>query len=61
MQIPTDFMYSGISGLSNEVRGKLEAAKPVNIAQASRIEGVTPAAITLLLAALRSGSESKTA
>ena len=61
MQIPNDFMYSGISGLSNEVRSKLEAAKPINIAQASRIEGVTPAAITLLLAALRSGSESKTA
>ncbi len=48
--IPSDFDYSRISGLSTELRLKLEAVRPVNIAQASAIEGMTPAALTLILA-----------
>ncbi|OCJ09627.1 tRNA uridine(34) 5-carboxymethylaminomethyl synthesis enzyme MnmG [Rhizobium sp. AC27/96] len=51
--IPTDFDFAILSGLSNELKQKLSAARPKNIAQASRIDGMTPAAISLLLAHLR--------
>ena len=51
--IPTDFDYHALDGLSSEVKQKLILAQPENIAQASRIEGMTPAALTLLLARLR--------
>ena len=48
-KFPSDFNYDNISGLSNELKSKLQAALPENIAQASRIQGMTPAAISLLL------------
>ncbi|MDL2399772.1 tRNA uridine-5-carboxymethylaminomethyl(34) synthesis enzyme MnmG [Rhizobium mayense] len=51
--IPAGFDFSALSGLSNELKQKLAAARPKNIAQASRIDGMTPAAISLLLAYLR--------
>ncbi|NTF43948.1 tRNA uridine-5-carboxymethylaminomethyl(34) synthesis enzyme MnmG [Rhizobium rhizogenes] len=51
--IPADFDFAILSGLSNELKQKLSAARPKNIAQASRIDGMTPAAISLLLAHLR--------
>ncbi|AYG61212.1 tRNA uridine-5-carboxymethylaminomethyl(34) synthesis enzyme MnmG [Rhizobium jaguaris] len=51
--IPLNFDFSALSGLSNELKQKLAAARPKNIAQASRIDGMTPAAISLLLAYLR--------
>ncbi len=51
--IPADFDVSALSGLSNELKQKLANARPKNIAQASRIDGMTPAAISLLLAHLR--------
>ena len=51
--IPAEFDFSTISGLSNELKQKLSAARPRNIAQASRLDGMTPAAISLLLAYLR--------
>lgn len=51
--IPADFEYSNIEGLSNEVKQKLLAAKPETIARASRIQGVTPAAISLVLITLK--------
>ncbi len=51
--IPASFDFTTLSGLSNELKQKLSAAKPKNIAQASRIDGMTPAAISLLLAHLR--------
>lgn len=47
-QIPEDFEYQGISGLSNEIVQKLESVRPVTLAQAGRISGVTPAAVQLL-------------
>lgn len=47
--LPNDLDYSGISGLSNEVIAKLSDARPETIGKASRISGVTPAAISLLL------------
>ncbi|WP_168732952.1 tRNA uridine-5-carboxymethylaminomethyl(34) synthesis enzyme MnmG [Aliigemmobacter aestuarii] len=51
--IPADFVYSGISGLSNELRQKLERNRPENLHRASQIEGMTPAALMLILAHLR--------
>ena len=48
--LPADLDYEAIPGLSNEVRSKLIAARPATLGQASRIEGVTPAALSLLLA-----------
>jgi len=48
-KIPNDFNYEKVSGLSNEVRQKLSEQKPETIGQASRIPGVTPAAISLLM------------
>ncbi|RVU31758.1 tRNA uridine-5-carboxymethylaminomethyl(34) synthesis enzyme MnmG [Neptunomonas marina] len=47
--LPDDFDYELVGGLSNELKTKLIAQKPVSIAQASRIQGITPAAISLLL------------
>ena len=55
-RIPADLDYSGIVGLSNEVRERLVRHRPETVAQAARIEGVTPAAILLLLTALRKRS-----
>lgn len=51
--IPTGFDYTAVRGLSNEVRQKLSEAKPATLARASRIPGVTPAAISLLLVSLK--------
>ena len=48
--LPADLDYRSVIGLSNEVRQKLEAIKPATLGQASRIEGVTSAALTLVLA-----------
>ena len=47
--LPADFDYAGISGLSNEVVSKLQDARPETVGKASRISGITPAAISLLL------------
>ncbi len=49
LRIPETIEYSAIGGLSNEVRQKLEAIRPATLGQASRIEGVTPGALTALL------------
>ena len=54
--IPIDFDYLGVNGLSNEVKQKLSEAKPETLARASRIPGVTPAAISLLLIYLKKKS-----
>ena len=51
--LPMDFDYSKISGLSNEVVAKLTEARPETIGKASRISGITPAAISLLLVYLK--------
>jgi len=51
--LPLDFDYYNISGLSNELTQKLSMSRPENIGQASRIDGITPAALTLILANLR--------
>lgn len=51
--LPDDIDYSNVRGLSNEVREKLANARPNNLGQASRISGVTPAAVSLLLVHLK--------
>ena len=51
--LPEGFDYSEMPGLSNELRQKLNAARPENIGRASRIPGMTPAAISLLLIYLK--------
>ena len=51
--LPSDMDYSGIGGLSNEVKQKLQQAQPATLAQASRIPGVTPAAVSILLIHLK--------
>ncbi len=52
-EIPGDFDYRSLSGLSNELRLKLEKVRPSTLGQAGRIEGMTPAALTLILGRLR--------
>jgi tRNA uridine 5-carboxymethylaminomethyl modification enzyme len=56
-KIPAHFDYDSISGLSNELKNKLGKAQPVNLAQAARIDGMTPSALTLLLSHLKRGSK----
>ncbi|SDW50815.1 tRNA uridine 5-carboxymethylaminomethyl modification enzyme [Allgaiera indica] len=51
--IPDGFAYDALPGLSNELRAKLARVRPRTLAQAGRVEGVTPAALTLILAKLR--------
>ncbi|MEL7040441.1 MAG: tRNA uridine-5-carboxymethylaminomethyl(34) synthesis enzyme MnmG [Pseudomonadota bacterium] len=51
--LPSDLDYGAIGGLSNEVRSKLEQVRPATLGQAARIEGVTPGALTALLAFVR--------
>ena len=58
IKIPTDFDYTTLSGLSNELKLKLQKAQPNSIANAARVEGMTPAALTLILARLRRGKKS---
>jgi len=48
-RIPDDFDYVTVNGLSNEILSKLQEVRPANLGQASRIPGITPAAISLLL------------
>ncbi|HTM75335.1 MAG TPA: tRNA uridine-5-carboxymethylaminomethyl(34) synthesis enzyme MnmG [Pseudolabrys sp.] len=51
--LPDDFDYAALSGLSNEMKHKLQVHRPRTIGQAGRIDGVTPAALTLLVAHVR--------
>ena len=51
--LPDDMDYLSIEGLSNEMKQKLDTIRPATIAQAGRIDGVTPAALGILLAYLR--------
>ncbi|MEO9651301.1 MAG: tRNA uridine-5-carboxymethylaminomethyl(34) synthesis enzyme MnmG [Roseobacter sp.] len=60
-KIPSNFDYKALEGLSNELKSKLLSALPENIAQAGRVEGMTPAALTLILAKLRQMARKKTA
>ena len=53
LQLPADLDYAAVGGLSHECREKLDAVRPLTLGQAARIEGVTPGALTALLAHVR--------
>ena len=53
LRLPENIDYDGVDGLSNEARQKLIAARPATLGQASRLEGMTPSAVSLLLVHLK--------
>ena len=53
LRLPEDIDYAVVDGLSNEARQKLKAARPITLGQASRLEGMTPSAVSLLLIHLK--------
>ncbi|MDP7253206.1 MAG: tRNA uridine-5-carboxymethylaminomethyl(34) synthesis enzyme MnmG, partial [Planctomycetota bacterium] len=53
--LPADVDYSAIDSLSNEARGKLDHIRPMTVGQASRISGVTPADISVLMVYFKGG------
>jgi tRNA uridine 5-carboxymethylaminomethyl modification enzyme len=55
LELPDDIDYATVKGLSNEARAKLAAVRPRTIGQAGRIDGLTPAALTLLVGHIRRG------
>lgn len=59
-ELPADFDYAALPGLSNEMKQKLQTHRPRTIGHASRIDGVTPAALTLLAAHVRRGKKTST-
>ncbi|MAU47045.1 MAG: tRNA uridine-5-carboxymethylaminomethyl(34) synthesis enzyme MnmG [Yangia sp.] len=61
MVIPRDFDFAAIEGLSNELKHKLSLARPENLAQAGKVDGMTPAALSLLLLRLRRHGQVKSA
>jgi tRNA uridine 5-carboxymethylaminomethyl modification enzyme len=54
IKLPDDFNYQQVHGLSNELKEKLTMIRPASLGQASRISGITPAAISVLMVTLRS-------
>jgi tRNA uridine 5-carboxymethylaminomethyl modification enzyme len=58
--LPLDMDYDAVIGLGTEVKQKLNRVRPVSLGQASRISGVTPAAISLLMVALEKRKRGKT-
>ncbi|MDF3381805.1 MULTISPECIES: tRNA uridine-5-carboxymethylaminomethyl(34) synthesis enzyme MnmG [Sulfitobacter] len=61
VRIPSDFSFDDLAGLSNELKSKVSSARPETIAQAARIDGMTPAALTLILARVKRGAGKKSA
>ena len=59
MKIPADFEYEVIDGLSSELRLKLSHARPENLGQAAKVDGITPAALLLLLSRLKKGRRNR--
>jgi len=61
LSIPAEFDYGGLNGLSNELKSKLERTRPGTLGQAGRIDGMTPAALTLILSHIRHENKKKRA
>jgi tRNA uridine 5-carboxymethylaminomethyl modification enzyme len=61
LRLPADIDYASVAGLSNEARQRLESARPDTLGQASRLEGMTPSAVSLLLIHLKKRQLAKTA
>jgi tRNA uridine 5-carboxymethylaminomethyl modification enzyme len=53
VRIPDNFDFRQVHGLSNELKEKLSTIRPATLGQASRVEGITPAAMTALMVTLR--------
>jgi tRNA uridine 5-carboxymethylaminomethyl modification enzyme len=61
MSIPSSFDFDAVEGLSNEIKSRLSTVRPETLGQASRVEGVTPVAVTLLAVALRRAQRARKA
>ena len=61
LRLPVDIDYMAVDGLSNEARQRLEGTRPVTLGQASRLEGMTPSAVSLLLVYLKKRQLKKSA
>ncbi len=61
LRLPDDIDYARVDGLSNEARQKLMSARPLTVGQASRLEGMTPSAVSLLLIHLKKRQLQKSA
>ncbi len=59
VKIPDNFNFAKVHGLSNELKEKLTVIKPTSLGQVSRIEGITPAAISVLMIALKAGGKNE--
>jgi tRNA uridine 5-carboxymethylaminomethyl modification enzyme len=59
MAIPEDMDYSSLHSLSREVRDRLEDVRPLNLGQASRIPGITPAAVSALMVYIKARGRGK--
>ncbi len=59
IKIPADFEFAAVHGLSNELKEKLTEVEPVSLGQVSRVSGITPAALSVLMVALKSGQGSR--
>lgn len=60
IRIPREFSFDAAHGLSNEIREKLNLVRPASLGQASRIDGMTPAAISVLMVAITAFHQNKT-
>jgi len=61
LRLPQDINYEVVAGLSNEARERLVTARPITLGQASRLEGMTPSAVSLLLIHLKKRQLKKSA
>ncbi len=59
--IPAEFAFAALPGLSTELRQKLDRHRPASLGQAARLDGMTPAALMLLLAHLKKGQAARSA
>ena len=57
MAIPAGFEFQAVHGLSNELKEKLAAVRPASLGQASRMDGITPAALSVLMIALKAAEK----
>ena len=53
IRIPDNFDFNGVHGLSNELKEKLSAVMPSSLGQASRIDGITPAGLSVIMVAVK--------
>ena len=61
LKIPENFVYSKVYGLSNELKEKLSVVRPASLGQASRVDGITPAALSVIMVAIRADSRKRQA